>query len=348
MQGHRVMRNIARLASAVLAIACLCGPAAAQTAEEKAGARAMAQQGVAAYEEQRWLDAIDLFRRAEKLFHAPTHLLYLARSQAKAGQLVEAGETYELLKREQLGDSASKVFLDAQNQGVAELQALRPRIPYVTITVTGAGAESASVTVDGETLSPAFIGVARPMNPGKYVIEAKAQGASSNPFELQLAEGKRESVVLELVATGAPGPSDSAAAAPVQASVAGGSVTEDSGTGTKKIAAYSALGVGAAGVAVGVIFALQHSSKSSDADDLYDECLNSRVCGDSDVEDIKTLDSDAATAGTLSIVGFGVGAAGIGVGLALLLMNSGGTDSAAQAGVVPYLSPGQVGLTGSF
>jgi hypothetical protein len=121
------------------------------------------------------------------------------------------------------------------------------------------------------------------------------------------------------------------------------------GANTRKIIAYSALGVGAVGTALGVVFTLQRSSKSSDSDKLYDDCVDSGNCGSEEREEIEALDSDAASAGTLGVVGFVVGAAGLGTGIVLLLT---GSDSQPAAAKGPHVSPfvgiGRVGLTGTF
>ena len=67
-------------------------PAFAASDEEKAGARAAATQGQAAYEKKNWAEALDLFTRAESLVHSPVHLLYKARALVQLGQLVKARE----------------------------------------------------------------------------------------------------------------------------------------------------------------------------------------------------------------------------------------------------------------
>src|SRR5512146_2478764 len=86
--------NGRRLCAAAVALACLAhaGDGACQANEERVGARAAAVEGAKAFSEKRWADAIDFFKRAESLVHAPPHLLYMARAQAQIGQLVEARE----------------------------------------------------------------------------------------------------------------------------------------------------------------------------------------------------------------------------------------------------------------
>ena len=55
----------------------------AQTDLERATARDAANSGRAAFDAGQYERAIDSFSRAESLVHAPPHLLFLARAQAK-------------------------------------------------------------------------------------------------------------------------------------------------------------------------------------------------------------------------------------------------------------------------
>jgi hypothetical protein len=305
----------------------------------------MAQQGLAAYGEQRWEDAIDLLRRAESLYHAPTHVLYLARALEKAGKLVEAREHYLSLRREQLDPGAPTAFTEAKASAETELAALEPRIAYAKISVAGPNAENAEVTIDGSPLNAVFVGVSHPMNPGKYELQASAAGERSAPMTLELSEGAREEVVLQLA------PANDATAPEVGSAATGASnrdVTAEKGRGGAPIAAYGALGAGVVGTVVGVVFTLRRSKKSSDADDVYDECLASGGCGQTEVSEIEDLDAKAASSGTIAVVGYGIGVAGIGTGLTLLLLDHKKKAAGNRPRIRPFVGATQLGLTGTF
>ncbi|HEX9620295.1 MAG TPA: hypothetical protein VF989_09180 [Polyangiaceae bacterium] len=141
-----------------------------------------------------------------------------------------------------------------------------------------------------------------------------------------------------------------AASEPVaQPSSAPASPADSGGGNARRVAAYGALGLGVVGTGLGVFFAVQRGSKSSDADQMYEDCIDLGDCGQAEADEIDALDADAATAGTLSIVGFGVGAAGIATGLVLLLTDSSKRDSApAVRRVRPFVGLGEVGLSGTF
>src|SRR5262245_42347189 len=106
-------------------------PAYAQSAEERAGARAAADQGFDAFKAGDWSRAVDLFQRAESLVHSPVQLLFLARSQVKAGALLEAKENYLRVLREAPSSSENNRLKPA----ASELAALEPQIPMVTVVV---------------------------------------------------------------------------------------------------------------------------------------------------------------------------------------------------------------------
>jgi hypothetical protein len=119
----------------------------------------------------------------------------------------------------------------------------------------------------------------------------------------------------------------------------------------KPAATYVALGVGAVGVGLGVLYLAQRSSSLSDADDKFDACLESQACGPADQREMEDLDDKASKAGKLSVVSFSVGAIGLGAGIALLIMNQKPEPNAASASgvtVKPYASTNELGLWGQF
>src|ERR1700748_520497 len=108
----------ARRCAKVMLIAYVLGHvpvrAWAQSDQERAGARALANEGAQAFDEKRWADVVDLFSRAESLVHAPPHLLLIARAQVHLGHWVSAREAYLKIIRENVADSAPKSFREAQ------------------------------------------------------------------------------------------------------------------------------------------------------------------------------------------------------------------------------------------
>ncbi|HEX2733507.1 MAG TPA: hypothetical protein VHM70_17975 [Polyangiaceae bacterium] len=326
----------------------------AQTDEQRAGARALAEQGGAAFDEGRWQDAVDLFTRAQSLVDAPPHLLYIARAQEKLGHLVQAMEAYNKVTHMQLASNAPPVFKESQKDAERELQALTPRIPQVTVTVSGAKAEEVVVKVDGEELPSALVGVKRPANPGKHTYEAANATLEAPPVTLAVNEKGEAAVELVLkpkaaapVVAATPATTSPVQPAAQQPSAPPASPAQDQGSKVN-IPAYASLAAGAIGVGVGTFFLIKKSGKSSDADSAADECERTRACDRADVDHISDLDKQAASAGSVSLISYGVGAIGVGVGLALLFM---GGDDAAKADAAPislWASNHELGVAGSF
>ena len=68
-------------------------PASAQSAADKATARQLAVHGIKLYGDGKYSEALDKLQRAQTLYDAPVHLLYIARCQHKLGMLVESAES---------------------------------------------------------------------------------------------------------------------------------------------------------------------------------------------------------------------------------------------------------------
>ncbi len=336
-------------------LSLVASSAPAQTDEERAGARALAQEGVEAFNSGKWEQALDLFGRAETLVHALPHLLYIARSHEKLGRLVEAQEAYIKLTREPLSATSPKAFIDAHAEADRELAALEPRIPSVIVLVSGVGAAEAVVKIDDAAIPRALIGVKRPTNPGRHVCSASAPGAETAFVPITLAEGAHETVRIELLSgapTTEPVPLSTGAVAPVAPPLAQLDRPTDAREPRYRIPMYVSFGAGAVGLIGGTVFLIKRSSAQSDADDAWKSCLNSRDCDQSDAAKIKSDDKDAAQAGTLAMVGYGLGVVGVGAGVAFWLLDRSAEapSEAAQGDVrlTPWIGVGSIGLNGSF
>lgn len=168
--------------------------------ERKATARAAYIEGVELQNKNDCAAALPKFQVAEKMFSAPTHLLHIAQCEAATGKLVEAHEHYETLTRLAIAKDAPEAFRQAQEEGKKELPALKPRIPSLRVQVTPAPSslKGLLVLVNGSAIPNELIGIARPVNPGKYKISAEASGTKAAPQEIDLAEGANKTVDLKL------------------------------------------------------------------------------------------------------------------------------------------------------
>jgi hypothetical protein len=354
-------------AALLVSVLTFGGRALGQSDEQRAAARSLATEGATAFNEGRYQDAVDLFTKAETLVHAPPHLLFLARSHAKLGQLVKAREAYLKVVKETLPANASPAFRNAQSSANDEVQSLEPRIASLTVKLEGGqGVKDMAVLVDGNPINMILVGAAQPIDPGEHKIEAGGTGFRAPGQTVTLADGERKTVVMKvesapgaapLVAiaqTEAPAaePTPGPAAGPVASSAPttdqGPSKSSDGGSGLR-IGSYVAFGVGVAGLAVGTIFTMQSASKRKDADAKFEECGGESGCRASNPlsKEADTLDRDADSAMTLGIVGFAVGGVGIATGATLLVLSSGSSNENA-AGVRPYVGFGMAGVKGRF
>src|SRR5689334_13286912 len=152
-------RRLGPFASVVLTVCALTAPSRAQSAADKATAREAATEGINLYRAGKYTDALDRLRRAQSLYDAPVHLLYIARAQDKLGQLVEAAENYRLLDHYTLPSGAPEAWTSAVEDGRKELAVLEPRIPKLRILASPGNVTDATVQIDGANVSAAVIGI---------------------------------------------------------------------------------------------------------------------------------------------------------------------------------------------
>jgi hypothetical protein len=330
------VRNLVASACCAYAFAIFAPRAHAETDEERSLARAAAVEGIQAFKEKRFADAIDLLARAEKLLHAPTHVLYLARAHASLGHLVQARELYTRLSNEQLPAPVPAAFTEAQRAARAELDALIPRIPSLRVIVKGADLMKTAVTIDGKPYLTAALGVMNPVDPGAHELRATAPGAEAKAKTVSLRESEHQSVELELEPVTTSPATSTAADAPSSTPSEGAASHSDvaapassppppaeahsTGMHAMRIGAFASFGVGAVGLAVGTVFGLQAKSKDSDADGLARQCGSPCLATNPLAPRIESLDSDSRKARTLSAVGFVTAGVGIAGGVVLFVL----------------------------
>jgi hypothetical protein len=299
------------------------------TAADVAGARALGQEGVKLADSGNCRDAIDRLSRAERIFHAPTTLERLGECQVQVGKIVTGTENLNKVVRESLPPNAPAAFVQAQERAKRILADARPKIAKLRIVVTGPAEGSATVKVDGEPVPPAMLTSNRPTDPGEHTVEASAPGYKSATSTITLGEGGADSVALVLeVDPNARKPEATPAAVPPAPAPADGhpaaaaSSAPPPPSSPNRLPAYIAFGVGGAGVVVGTIFgALALGKKGS----LNDACAQ-KICTPDRQNDIDT----GKTFGTVSTVGFVVGAVGVVAG-AVLFFTAGSGDGASSA-----------------
>lgn len=199
--GRALLRAV--LGTSALGAAGLHTPVVfAQSAADKATARQLATDGIELFKAGKIADALDKLQRAQALYDAPVHLIYIARCHSQLGQFVEAAEAYRKLVRTQLPDNAPAVFKDAVADAKKELPDVEPKIASLRIDVEPKNIQALEVKIDDSPVSTAALGVDRPVNPGSRKVVASAPGYKTVERSLELKPGEKKKLVLTLEADG--------------------------------------------------------------------------------------------------------------------------------------------------
>ena len=327
-------------------------PAAAATTTEpssadRATARTLAQEGYVALRDKDYSTAADRFTRALALVHAPTLLRDLARAQVGLGRLVDAHETYTRIIREGVAADAPAPWVKALADAKAEIGPITPRLPYMTITVTGPA--HPRVTIDGAPIAEASLGVKRPADPGRHEIRAMAQGYYTAKKTISLKEGESVNIAFELEDA----PPD---AAPKDEEEAGKvSVATVVDPPWRKPVTIGAFALGGVGIVLGSVTGILAMTKHNE---LATHCPNGR-CRDPYKGDIDSY----YRMGTISTIGFVAGGVFAGAGVVLLLVKpqslvqqpnqdnrTSRRDASKRADFSwsPFVSVGGAGVEGTF
>jgi hypothetical protein len=323
---HKTSRTALFLSLTLIARAAGADPSAA----DRATARTLAQEGQQALDAKKFSAAADKFTRADQLVHAPTLLLGLARAQLGMNKLVEAQESYNRIIREGVAQGSPRSWSKALEDATKEVDAITARLPWVTISVLGP--TNPEVVIDSTPVPNASLGVKRPVNPGSHTIKASAEGFNPSEKTMMFAEGQSISVNLELEQA----PTEAAPVAAPQTPEA----PAPSGGG-RKTAAFVALGLGGAGLAVGGVAGILAMSKHTQ---LKQACPDG-VCDPTTQG--AALDS-YHTVGTISTIGFIAGGVGVAAGAILLLTQPKDSAPPAAANWSPFIGVGSAGVRGTF
>lgn len=260
-----------------------------------------------------------------------------------AMKLERDGEAIDALERS-LAEGRGQMEPEEAAQQESDLKLLRDRAARVTIrSPAGTVLLDERVTVSGSVIKnqyrvPESGELVLLVRPGSHRVTAQWSGGPEIE-EATLASGGAAELELKPKAAFPAQTEPSPASAP----------PAEEAHGRSKVPAYVSLGVGAAGVIVGGVFLGLHVSSSGQANQAFTDCEQSGNCDQSDADRIDQLDGDAATQGTISIIGFGVGAVGIGAGIALLLLpEKKEAPPAAGLRVRPYASAHTFGIRGQF
>lgn len=181
------------------ALATATPPPGEVTDADRTAARDLYNAGAALQQQGKHAAALDKFERSVAVFPAPTTLLHVAQCKIALGRLVEAAEDYRAIINVTMPKGSPAAFYDAQKGAGQELKDLEPRVPHTKVVVTPDKVPGLQVTIDGQPLNPALIGVTRPIDPGAHKVVATAPGyaTAEQAFDVKERESKDVPLVLK-------------------------------------------------------------------------------------------------------------------------------------------------------
>ena len=279
----------------------------AQSEEAVAKAREQFRVGVQLEAAGDWAGALAQFEAVARVRMTPAVRFHIARCQHNLGSLLEALGGYRLAAHEAAQDPKSAETLSEAEAGIAEVEA---KIPKLVIEL-GAGAEAATVTLDGVALGDASIGKEVPVNPGAHTIRYTLPDGKTEQRVVRLQEGDSKKVTL------------SGAVADAADPVPEDKTPDKVSQGDSSVLPWVAIGVGGASLLTSGVFYMMRSSTIKDHDD---QCVDN-VCPSS----LEDTGSKGKTYGTVGNITLGVGLIGLGVGTVMLLMDDGQSGAGVEA-----------------
>ena len=159
-------------------------------------------QGLTLREKGDAAGAVERFKAAHALAHTPLTGLELGRTYALLRQLVEAREAFLSVARIPLMPEETFRAKTARSESALLAEQLRPRIPSLTVRITGVPADSVAVTIDGANVPTEALAAPRLVDPGSHNVFARSTSGGTAETKVELGEGDSRDVELKIVFTG--------------------------------------------------------------------------------------------------------------------------------------------------
>ena len=298
--AHPAKQRTRRAILAFVAAFACATPAAAQ---DVAMAETLFRRGVEHLRAGRYEQACAAITESQRLDPQAGTLFTLAQCEAKRGRIATAIARYHdyLALVPAMMMSKRTAHLKRERIARAEVAALGPLVPELTIALRPKAPPGSVVKRDGVVLSAAMLGVPLPIDPGQHVVSVKVPGGPWTETRLSMAQGEKRSLVVE---GKPPAPPPPASAPP------------GTGTSGQRVAAYVTAGVGAASLVVGGVMGGLTLAKRATihancgVDGVKTKCRNQQGAD---------AGNSAQTTALVSTIGFGVGLAALGTALVLRL-----------------------------
>jgi serine/threonine-protein kinase len=356
------------IGGAMLSASLLATPAWAGE-RDAAAAEAFFQDGRTLMKQGNFAEACPKFEASRQLDPAAGTLLYLGECYEKLGKTASAWATFQTAADELANEPKQS---QRAKKALERVRALAAKLSKLTVSVAPSARVPGLVVERNEVeLKQATWGQAVPVDPGDYTISAHAPGKQDFVQRVTVAANSAMATIEVPSLQDAPTPTAAdtprTSAKPLPSSTAGAvaqppdtpatidqGATEHPGR-TQRLIAYTAGGIGVAGLATGTVLGLVAKKKESQS---ADHCRKDdpTACTDPIGVDLRNSGHRYATAANIA---FGVGAAGLVTGVVLYLTApSGAKDNAsgesertaARLSIVPVVAERSSSLlvTGSF
>ena len=310
-RGRRVLVTL----SVLLGALAVAAPAAAEpTAQERALAGALFEEGRVLMGKGSYAEACDKLAESQRLDPGGGTLLNLALCHERQGRIatawVEFREARALARRDKRADR--------EGAAATEMSKIEPALSMLAIEVPAeARAAGFVVKLDGAAIAEAAWGTKIPVDPGQRVVTAEAPERRTFTTTVEIGASASAPVVTipPLALEGGPKPPHSTPPSSVSspdAPPASGASSPPPGSGLRT-AGFVVGGLGLAGLAVGAGFGVAAVMKQSRSNAICPGTTCSR-----EFEDAIPLNHEARTFARVADVAIGVGAAGVVAGVVLL------------------------------
>ncbi|WP_438010151.1 hypothetical protein WME89_16740 [Sorangium sp. So ce321] len=303
-------RRLRRIAPLALVL-CPLAAAAPAAAQENATAESLFNQGLADMEAGKYETGCKAIADSHRMEPKPGALFTLAICESRWGHVATAFTRFGeyLAVHQQLTPEQKSRQGERAKVAKKERDRLGPLVPELSLSLPPGAPAGTVVKRDGRVVDGAQLGAGVPVDPGEHVVSTQAPGGAAWETRIQLAEGEKKQVELQVNGASTPAPS---------------------GASGRRTAAFIAGGVGVAGLVLGgVTGALTLGKKSV----VEKHCGSGIGSSDETACDQTGIDASesASTTGLVSTIGFGVGLAGLGAAAVLFLTEPKQGEAAAGA-----------------
>ncbi|MGO8996344.1 MAG: hypothetical protein ACLQVI_23775 [Polyangiaceae bacterium] len=162
---------------------------------EIVAARELFREGTEDADAGRFAEGLQKFKRVAAVKETAAVRFNLARCEEALGKIGAALADFELAEREGHQDPKAE---DVGKLAHDRADALRPRVPRLTLVPPSPPPPGMAVSLDGGKLASATLGIALPIDPGAHVVDATATASAPFHLELTLGPGEAKSVPISL------------------------------------------------------------------------------------------------------------------------------------------------------